>query len=124
MDNYPDYETVDYHVAYGELIQAARAQGTVTYQQLAQALGLPTHGNYMGNRMGGILGAVSLNEFNQNRPLLSAVAVTVNGMAGKGFFTLARDLGLLDSDDPETERAFWEEQKRLCYQIWRQKFPK
>jgi len=35
MQNYPDYETIEYHWVYSELIAAARRRGTVTYQELA-----------------------------------------------------------------------------------------
>lgn len=35
MEDYPAYETVDYHLVYSELIRAARQRGMVTYQELA-----------------------------------------------------------------------------------------
>ena len=124
MDNYPDYETVEYHLIYTELIRAARHRGTVTYQELAHVVGLPLTGNYMGKRIGNLLGAVSQNEVNLNRPMLSAVAVTANGYAGGGFFTLARETGMLNSDNPEDEQAFWEKQRNECYGIWKQQFQK
>lgn len=124
MENYPDYETVEYHLVYSELIVAARRRGTVTYQELAHVVGLPLVGNYMGSRIGNLLGAVSQNEFNRGRPMLSAVAVTSNGNPGDGFFTLAKELGLLESADKETQRAFWLSQKQQLYRIWQQQFHK
>lgn len=124
MENYPDYETVEYHLVYSELIHAARHRGTVTYQELAHVVGLPLVGNYMGKKIGAILGAVSQNEVNYGRPMLSAIAVTTKGIAGPGFFTLARELGLLSSEDTRDELDFWEEQKHRCYQIWQQSFHK
>ncbi len=124
MENYPDYETVEYHLVYSELIIAARRRGTVTYQELAHVVGLPLVGNHMGVRIGAILGAVSQNEFNQGRPMLSAVAVTSNGIPGGGFFTLARELGLLTADDKDSQQAFWKAQQRQLYTIWQQKFHK
>lgn len=124
MDRYPDYETVEYHLLYSELIKAARHRGTVTYQELALVVGLPLTGNYMGKRLGEILGAIFQNEYLQNRPLLSAVAVTTNGRPGGGFFRLAYELGLIDSDDPERHHAFWEDQVMQCYETWQQRFSK
>lgn len=122
MENYPDYETVEYHLIYSELIHAARHRGTVTYQELAHVVGLPLTGNYMGKRIGDLLGAVSQNEVNQNRPMLSAVAVKASGEAGPGFFSLAEQFGMFKAgDDPI---AFWEKQRNACYQIWKQQFPK
>ncbi|NLF78030.1 MAG: hypothetical protein GX573_20245 [Chloroflexi bacterium] len=124
MDRFPDYETVEYHLLYSELIKAARHRGTVTYQELALVVGLPTTGNYMGKRLGEILGAISQNEHFENRPLLSAVGVTTNGRPGGGFYRLAHELGLIDSDDPERHHEFWEDQVRACYQTWQQRFSK
>jgi hypothetical protein len=124
MDNLQDYETIEYHLIYTELISAARHRGTVTYQELAHVVGLPRSGSYMGKRLGGILGAISENEVNHQRPMLSAVAVKVDGKPGEGFYTLARGLGLLDSDHPHDEAAFWEDQMRQCYHMWQQSFAK
>lgn len=124
MANYPDYETVDYHLLYGELIRTAQHRGTVTYKQLAPVVGLPTTGNYMGNRLGSILGAISQNEVNQGRPMLSAVVVKANGEVGDGFFTLAQQLDLLTSDDESAKQAFWEAEKRKIYEVWQQKYQK
>jgi hypothetical protein len=122
MDNYPDYETVEYHLVYAELIHAARHRGTVTYQELAHIVGLPLTGNYMGKRIGELLGAVSQNQLNRQRPLLSAVAIGTSGVPGEGFFGLAEELGLLTTG--EDRLTFWEKQRTACYQIWKQQFPK
>jgi hypothetical protein len=121
MENYPDYETVEYHLIYAELIHAARHRGTVTYQELAHVVGLPITGSHMGRRIGNLLGAVSVNEVNQQRPMLSAVAVKVDGTSGEGFYSLARQLQLLKTEDAE---AFWKDQTEQCYAIWQQKFAK
>jgi hypothetical protein len=124
MERYPDYETIEYHLIYSELIKAARHRGTVTYQELAVVVGLPITGNNMGKRLGEILGAISQNEVIQGRPMLSAVAVKAGGKLGDGFFKFARELEVLNTDDPHKEIAFWENQKRQIYEIWQQKFPK
>jgi len=124
MEHYPDYETTEYYVLYSELIGAARHRGLVTYQELALAVGLPTSGNYMGKRLGEILGAISQNECLQNRPMLSALGVKTDGKPGDGFFALARELGLLDSDHPEDRRRFWEDQVQQCYKTWQWRFSK
>ncbi len=78
----------------------------------------------MSKRTGNLLGTVSQNEVNQHRPMLSALAVTVAGKPGEGFFSFARQLGLLKSEDPQQETAFWEELKKQIYEIWKQKSPK
>jgi hypothetical protein len=117
-------ESVEYYWVYSELIAAARRRGTVTYQELAHVVGLPLTGNYMGKRIGELLGAVSGNEVKHGRPMLSAIAVTANGYPGGGFFSWARELGLLNTDEPHAERAFVEAQQRKIYEIWQQKFLK
>lgn len=121
-EDFPDYEKVEYHLVYSELIRAARHRGTVTYQELAHVVGLPISGNYMGKRIGDILGAVSWNEVQQNRPMLSALAVNTSGVPGSGFIPWAERLGRLKAGDNET--AFWENECKACYQKWQQQFPK
>jgi hypothetical protein len=122
MDNYPDYETVEYHLIYSELIKVARHRGTVSYQSLAILVGLPTQGSYMGKRLGQLLGAVAENETDHGRPMLSALAVNVQGSVSEGFFTLARELNLLQEyDDPD---VFLAEVRFQCYETWQPTFYK
>ncbi|MBM3188789.1 MAG: hypothetical protein FJZ90_08725 [Chloroflexi bacterium] len=109
----------DYLRVYCELIQAARYRGTVTYQEIAQMLGLPPKGSYMGARIGQILGEISEDEVRNGRPMLSALAVNVSGAPGPGFYALARELGRLDTEDKEAERRFWEQERQAVYETWR-----
>jgi hypothetical protein len=122
MEDYPDYETIEYHLIYSELIQAARRRGTVTYQELARVVGLPLSGNYMGKRIGELLGTVVFNEFNQGRPMLSALAVNTEGKPGSGFIPWAEKVGYLQAGDDPTQ--FWETQRKACYDTWQQTFQK
>ena len=122
MQNDPDYETIDYHLVYAELIQAARHRGTVTYQELAHVVGLPVTGSYMGKRIGALLGVVSQNEVLLKRPMLSALAIGTSGKPGPGFIPWAKQLGLFkDGDD---EAMFWKKECDACYRTWQQKFHK
>lgn len=117
-------DTVEYYLVYSALIQAARLRGTVTYQELALLTGLPLTGNHMSRSLGWVLGTISENEVRHHRPMLSALCVTTTGIPGKNFLPFARELGILGSDDPQQEHAFWEDQCQACYEIWQQKFPK
>ena len=122
MENTSDYETVEYHLVYYALINAARTRGTVTYQELALLVGLPLSGNYMGKRIGELLGVVSQNEVQHQRPMLSALAVNTSGKPGTGFLPWAEKLGLIKAgDDPD---SFWNKECEACYQTWKQQFPK
>ncbi len=120
MENNPDYESVEYHLIYAELIRAARHRGTVTYQELAHVVGLPLSGNYMSKRIGELLGTVAQNEVSHHRPMLSALVVNTAGKPGTGFIPWAEKLGLFhEGDNPE---AFWQDQCQACYQTWKQQF--
>ena len=89
-----------------ELIRAAQYGGFTTYQAIAQLMGLPLTGSYMASQTGHVLGEISDEEINQGRPMLSAIAVGVNGEPGKGFFALARELGKLTDNSKEAKRRF------------------
>ena len=55
------------------------------------------------------------------RPMLSSVAVGVNGKGGSGFFGLARELGRLDQNEDET--VFWKDELLAAYSAWRRPLP-
>ncbi len=113
-------KTVYFHVL-AELVRAAQYRGTTTYQDIAVIMGLPTSGNLMGRETGYILGEICEDEVIAGRPMLSSVAVSVNGKPGPGFFTLARDLGLLQSGEDQTD--FWKRQRDDAYQAWKRPLP-
>ena len=114
--------TTDYVVVLVELVRTAQYRGLTTYQDIARLVGLPMEGNYMGNKISQILGTISEDEVRAGRPMLSALAVNVGGKPGPGFFTLARDLGQLETDGDEA--AFWAKERRTVYKVWRRPLPK
>ncbi len=113
--------TVYFHVM-AELVRAAQYRGTTTYQDIAVIMGLPTSGSYMGRETGYILGEISEDEVIAGRPMLSSVAVSVNGKPGPGFFELGRDLGLMKLGEDKIE--FWEWQRDAAYRAWKRPLPK
>jgi hypothetical protein len=116
------YETKEYHLVYCALIAAARNRGTVTYQEVAEIMGVTPHGRHLAITAGRMAGTISRNEHHHGRPMLSAIVVKVVGQPGHGFFDLARDLGRLNSDDPDAEQVFWEKEKRDVYRTWQKEF--
>jgi hypothetical protein len=108
----------EYALVYAELIAAAKYRGTVTYQEIAQIMGLPLSGNHMSREVGWILGEISEYELENGRPMLSAIAVGVNGKPGQGFFEWAKKLGRLTTED---EWAFWESECKAVYDTWKVK---
>ena len=105
--------TTKYFHVLAKLVRAAQYRGLTTYQDIALLMGLPQSGSHMGKEIGLILGEISEDEVRAGRPMLSSVAVGVNGKAGSGFFGLAHDLGRLDQNQDES--AFWQEEKLAVY---------
>ena len=114
----------EYLLIYSELIRAAQHHGIVTYQELADLVGLPLQGNYMGKELGHYTGEISREESEHGRPMLSAIVVGSSGKPGGGFFGLAKELGKLTSDDPAEQNAFWEAEKRAVYETWKKSLHK
>jgi hypothetical protein len=75
----------------------------------------------MGAEVGRILGEISEDEVRAERPMLSSVAVNVNGKAGPGFFDLARDLGRIHAG--EDDATFWQREVEAVYEAWRRPLP-
>ena len=113
--------TITYARVLGELVRAAEYRGVTTYQDIAIIMKLPQRGAYMGAQIGHILGEISEDEFQANRPMLSAVAVNVQGKPGPGFFTLARELGRPCREGEE--QAFWAAERDATYATWRRPLP-
>ncbi|MBV9759139.1 MAG: hypothetical protein JO340_01130 [Acidobacteriaceae bacterium] len=120
VDDYRDLG--QYFVVFNEVAAAARYRGTVTYQELAHLIGLPIVGSYMGREIGKILGRISRAEHELKHPLLSAVAVTVGGIPGHGFFELATELEEFSGATEEERREFWETEIKRVHEHWRKKF--
>ena len=109
----------EFLLVYCALISAARSWATVSYQKVAEMMGLPPQGQYMGTEVGHLLGEISEDEHRHGRPMLSALAVSVTGIPGKGFFKLAAQFGKLDIASGMTEQEFWQKERDAVYETWR-----
>jgi alkylated DNA nucleotide flippase Atl1 len=114
-------KTTTYFHVLAELVRAAQYRGLTTYQDIAVIMGITVTGNHMAKQTGKILGEISEDEVRAGRPMLSAVAVSVQGYPSKGFYVLARELGLLKSG--QDERKFWEQQREAVYAAWKRPLP-
>jgi len=112
--------TKEYFITYSIMINAAQHGGVATYQEIAQANGFPLVGSYMGKVMGELVGLVSENEVNQGRPMMSSIVVSVSGKPGEGYYTLARELGLLH--EGEDEEVFWRRECEKVYEAWKKPY--
>jgi hypothetical protein len=113
--------TAYFHV-FAELVRAAQYRGVTTYQDIAVIMGLPITGSYMGAETGQILGEIVEDEVRASRPMLSAVAVSVGGKPGPGFYSVAHRLGLIETSDENVD--FWIRQRDAAYTAWRRPLPK
>jgi len=95
--------------------------GVTTHQDIAIIMGLPMSGSHLGKEVGWILGEISEDETIVGRPMLSAVAVGVNGKAGPGFYALARDLERLTKEDDDA--VFCEQERLAAYTAWKRPLP-
>ncbi len=107
----------EYFVTYSIMINAAYHFGFCTYQEIAQSNGWPMVGNQMGKLIGEVIGLISKNELEQNRPILSAIVVGVSGKLSEGFFNWARELGALE--EGQDEETFWREECEKVYEAWK-----
>jgi hypothetical protein len=112
--------TVYFHVK-AELVRAAQYRGLTTYQDIAVIMGLPMRGSHMSSEVGTVLGEISEDEVSAGRPMLSAVAVSVQSKVGPGFFTLASDLGRLTPGTDDD--AFWRDELQKVYTSWKRPLP-
>ena len=111
-------ETIEYYKVYSALIYAAKDQKKLNYAAVAKIMGITETGNYMGAETGHLLGEISENEHNNERPLLSAVVVKSNrDIPGDGFFTLACQLHILEENaTPEQKKVFWKNELNQVYE--------
>ena len=114
--------TSRYFHVLAALVRAAHYRGVTTYQDVAVIMGLPLSGSHMAKEVGRVLGEISEDEVAAGRPMLSSVAVSVDGKPGPGFYDLACKLGrLLPTQD---ELAFWRKECEASYAAWKRPLPK
>ena len=102
----------DTQVIYDELCRVAKSGGITHYSDIAPLVGL----NPMAPRIPQILESICRHENQAGRPLLSAVVVSKGGgRPGKGFFDLAKGMGLYDGGDDD---RFWVQELQRVHACW------
>lgn len=101
---------------------AARTeQEFVYYADIIRVAGI---GHLSGGVLRRELGIVlyEVNEYERalavGRPILSAIAVSSDMRPGDGFYGLAREYGVLDSEDKNAELSFWFTELRALRNYW------
>ena len=104
------------------LIELARKrQGFIYYQDLSDKCNLGF--NFQDNpndrtEIGRILGEISEYEYNQGKPLLSALVLSKSLQEGDGFFKLCEELGYGSYRKIKSDPAFTSIQMNRCYEFW------
>ena len=106
---------------YEKLGEVARLENTIAYSELAPLADLDMGRSPDRAEMGRILGEISTFEHEQRRPMLSAVVTQKDGGPGKGFYTLARELGLMPPG--LSQIAFWSQELKRVYDYWSKDVP-
>lgn len=105
-----------------KLIELARQKTTWTYSQLNEQLmlGLNFDNGHDRDVIGEWLGEVSIHEFNNQRPLLSALITHKNGMReqGDGFYKLCEDLYGKKWQDLKANKKWENQMIAECYEFW------
>lgn len=93
---------------------------TITYGELAHSLDPDYNPRDRHHRkISRALYSLNHYEVENGRPMIGAVVVrSSDGLPGLGFGILARELGLLDSDDSRVEYEFWKAELARVIEYW------
>ena len=110
-------------VIYEKLKEVAKSGKTEYYTPIGKLADLDMKNPGHRRKIGQILDAISRHEHKAGRPLLSVVVVgkatdkMPNKIPRKGFFDLARELGLIQAGDDE--HSFFDEELKKVHTAWR-----
>jgi hypothetical protein len=105
---------------YERLQEVANEGELTTYGEIAPLANLNMENPDDRNKMAQILGDISTHEHEQGRPMLSAIVVLAEiGYPGEGFFTLARELGLLHGNKEFDNLDFFVQEVKRVYACWK-----
>lgn len=119
-----DYEE-EKRVIRSILIDCAKRKGFIYYSDLVAKIKekMPTNLHERDNRLFNLLGEISREEHKadsqQPRPMLSAVVIGKNdNLPGRGFFTLAGELGKYHGTNEVDRQHFWNEEVARVHDWW------
>ncbi len=108
-------------ILYTRLIEVAQSGRTIGRDEVACLLGLDLATAEGRQALGRALDDLAFKENAAGRPLLSAVVVQPEiGYPAKGFFLIARELGLNNSGD---DRSFYFFELKRVHSYWKQHQP-
>jgi len=100
-----------------KLTEVAKRATVITYGDLGAIFGYDMKNPDERNQLYYQLGEISWAEHDKRRPLLSSVVVHKDdNMPGGGFFSLAKDAGLMKGNDKD---VFFAQELNRLYEYWR-----
>lgn len=111
----------DYAVIAQRLVEAAKAEQTVTYSDLGALIGLNMGQPDQRQRLSNLLGEINTEEHRHGRPMLSAVAVLKGeGRPGQGFFEICHWLGVYSGNkDSKVQDEFFIAELQRVHDYWK-----
>ena len=106
---------------YEELKRVAERREVTSYSAIAPMVDLDMNRADDRRQIGVLLDEISTHEHEQERPMLSAVVTHKDGDPGKGFYTLARELGVMARKT--SPLAFWSQELRRVHDYWSTRTP-
>jgi hypothetical protein len=101
---------------YSRLCEVARQRRYIRYADAATVVGLDMNIPADRDEISRLLDEISMHEFNDGKPLLSAVVIHVqDNIPGNGFFTMAERIGRFDGTD---RLQFWLGELRAVHDHW------
>ncbi len=89
----------------------------IRYSTLANEFKIPIDTSYERNNLFKILDDINRFKVGKNRPLLSVVVVTEEGLPGPGFYHLAKDLGKLKPGGDKDSFAI--KARKELFEFWK-----
>ena len=104
---------------YERLKQVAKAQGLISYGEVAPVANLDMASPADRTTISALLDWINQDEEKHGRPMISAPVVRVGEQTpGPGFFVCARNLGRLASRDEVDEVGFWAMEVKKVHTFW------
>lgn len=102
-----------------EVAKEKREDRTIPYGQLMDKIQGPSRG-YIGQ----VLEEICQEEYQHNRPLLSALVVHKSDkLPGDAFWKISVVPSHVRNGTKEMKKGFWEEEKRKVYEYWQKHDP-
>lgn len=108
-------------ILYAELQRLARLQQVAAYSDISPLVGLSMDNDQDRDEIARLLGEIAVYEHQSGRPMLTSLIVHKgdDNNPGKGFFSIAQELGLFNGSRGQILRlTFWINQVTEVHNYW------